>query len=148
MMDSDFVPEKVKAGDVLPELVLSPVDRKTLALFAGASGDHHPIHIDLDYARAAGMPDVFAHGMLVMAWLGRLVTNWAPQERLRGFRGRFVGITHLGNIVRCSGKVVELFEKDGEPMARVELLAANQFGQNKIVGDAIVSLVPETKGAN
>ena len=45
-----------------------------LALFAGASGDHNPIHIDIDFARKAGMPDVFAHGMLSMAWLGRLLT--------------------------------------------------------------------------
>ncbi len=45
-----------------------PVDRTTLALFAGASGDHNPIHIDIDFARRAGMPDVFAHGML--AWPG------------------------------------------------------------------------------
>ena len=41
--------------------------RATLALFAGASGDHNPIHIDLDVARSAGLDDVFAHGMLSMA---------------------------------------------------------------------------------
>lgn len=58
-------------GDTLPVLKLPPVDRKTLALFAGASGDHNPIHIDLDFARRAGLPDVFAQGMLGMAWLAR-----------------------------------------------------------------------------
>jgi acyl dehydratase len=43
--------------------------RETLALYAGASRDHKPIHVDVDFARAAGMPDVVAHGMLSMAWL-------------------------------------------------------------------------------
>lgn len=140
-----FTPEEVRVGDRLPELIAPLVDRTTLALFAGASGDHHPIHIDIDYARAAGMPDVFAHGMLVMAWLGRVVTDWAPQARLRAFGGRFVGITQLGDVVRCSGEVVELFERHGEPVARVELQAADQFGNQKIVGKAIVSLSPTTE---
>jgi acyl dehydratase len=79
------------------------VDRTTLALFAGASGDHNPIHIDLDFARRAGMPDVFAQGMLGMAWLGRLLTRWVPQARLRRFDVRFQGITHLGHVITCRG---------------------------------------------
>ena len=62
--------DAVNVGDALPPLSLPPLTRTTLALYAGASGDHNPMHIDIDFARAAGMPDVFAHGMLSMAWLG------------------------------------------------------------------------------
>ncbi len=54
----------IEAGQTLPPLTLPAINRTTLALFAGASGDHNPIHIDLDFAREAGMNDVFAHGML------------------------------------------------------------------------------------
>ena len=50
--------DSVNVGDALPPLALPPLTRTTLALFAGASGDHNPIHIDIDFARAAGMPDV------------------------------------------------------------------------------------------
>lgn len=132
--------DSVQVGDALPDLTLPPVDRTTLALFAGASGDHNPIHIDVDFARRAGMPDVFAHGMLGMAWLGRVITRWAPQSRLRRFQARFQGITHLGNAVRCSGRVVEKLEMDGERCVRIELQSANQFGQTKIVGEALVAL--------
>ena len=32
---------------------------------AARSGDHNPIHVDIDFAKTAGFPDVFAHGMLV-----------------------------------------------------------------------------------
>jgi acyl dehydratase len=132
--------DTVAVGDTLPDLILPPVDRTTLALFAGASGDHNPIHIDVDFARRAGMPDVFAHGMLGMAWLGRLLTGWAPQSRLRRFQARFQGITHLGNAIRCSGRVVEKLELDGERCVRIEVQSANQFGQTKIVGEALVAL--------
>ena len=130
----------VNVGDELPALQLPPVDRTTLALFAGASGDHNRIHVDTDVARRAGMPDVFAQGMLGMAWLGRIVTGWAPQSQLRRFDARFQGITHLGNAIRCTGHVVEKLEHAGESCVRIELQSANQFGQTKIVGEALVAL--------
>lgn len=130
--------DKVQVGDALPALELSPISRTTLALFAGASGDHNPIHIDTDFARKAGMPDVFAHGMLGMAWLGRLLTNWAPQSRLRRFDVRFQGITHLANAISCTGRVVE--KRDADRSVRVEVQSSNQHGQTKIAGDAWISL--------
>jgi len=131
----------VKPGDFLPELRLPPVDRTLLALFAGASGDHVPLHIDTDFARRAGMPDVFAHGMLGMAWIARLITQWAPQCALRSYSVRFRAITHLGNEPHLSGKVAEVFVLNGERRARVEVQMANQYGEIKIQGEAIVALV-------
>jgi acyl dehydratase len=119
----------VQVGDELPAAATAAGDRTTLALFAGASGDHNPIHIDTDFARKSGMPDVFAQGMLGMAWLGRLLTQWAPQSQLRRFDVRFQGITHLGHAVRCSGRVVEKLEHNGERCVRVEMHSANQYGQ-------------------
>lgn len=130
----------VNVGDALPELQLPAIDRATLALFAGASGDHNPIHIDLDFARRAGMADVFAHGMLGMAWLGRLLTGWRPQAQLRRFDVRFGAITHLGNAPVLSGKVLEVLEQDGETCARVQVEMRNQFGLSKIQGEALVAL--------
>ena len=93
-----------------------------------------------DVARRAGMPDVFAQGMLGMAWVGRLITGWAPQTQLRRFNARFQGITHLGNAIRCTGRVVEKLEVDGERCVRIEVQSANQFGQVKIAGEALVAL--------
>ncbi|MDD5335398.1 MAG: MaoC family dehydratase [Rhodoferax sp.] len=132
--------DSVQVGDQLPALQLAPVNRTTLALFAGASGDHNPIHIDTDVARRAGMPDVFAQGMLGMAWLARVITGWVPQSQLRRFDARFQGITHLGNAIHCSGRVVEKLDHNGEHCVRIELKSANQFGQTKIVGEALVAL--------
>lgn len=132
--------DSVEIGDQLPALQFPPVDRTMLALFAGASGDHNPIHIDVDFARRAGMPDVFAQGMLGMAWVARLITGWAVQSRLRRLDVRFLGITHLGNAIRCSGRVIEKLEQDGERCVRIEVQSANQFGQIKIVGEALVAL--------
>jgi acyl dehydratase len=132
--------DAVKVGDTLPPLTLAPIDRTTLALFAGASGDHNAVHIDLDFARRTGMPDVFAHGMLSMAYLGRLLGAWVDQRQLRQFGVRFVGITHLGHRITCSGRVVEKFEADGERRVKVEIQTANQYGEPRVLGDAVIAL--------
>ena len=134
--------DSVQVGDELPPLQLPAVDRTTLALFAGASGDHNPIHIDIDMARRSGMPDVFAQGMLGMAWVGRLLTDWAPQAQLRSFDVRFQGITHLGNAMHCTGRVVEKLEADarGERRVRIDVQSVNQYGQTKIAGRALIAL--------
>ena len=132
--------DDVSVGQTLSELKLPAINRTTLALFAGASGDHNPIHIDIDFARKAGLPDVFAHGMLSMAWLGRLLTNWVPQTQLREINARFAGITHLGHVMTCSARVLEKFEKDGERCVKVEIQTANQYGEVKILGDAVIAL--------
>ncbi len=95
-------------GAELAPLELPPVSRATLALFAGASGDHNPIHIDIDAAHAAGESDVFAHGMLSMAWLGRLLTDRLPQARLAAWTVRFVAKTPVHAQVTCRASVAEI----------------------------------------
>lgn len=130
----------VEVGTQLPPLMLPALSRTALALYAGGSGDHVPLHIDIDYARKAGMPDVFGHGMLTAAWLGRVLTGWVSQDLIRKLDVRFVGITHLYNEVTCSGRVVEKLEQDGERRVRVEIHASNQYGEKKVVGEALIAL--------
>jgi len=130
----------LKVGDALPAFTTEPVSRLTLALYCGASGDHNPMHVDIDFAKAGGSPDVFAHGMLSMAYLGRLLTNWVDQRQLREYGVRFTAITQVGDAITCSGTVTELFEVAGERRARLVLQTVNQHGQVKLSGDAVVAL--------
>jgi len=132
--------DTVTIGDELSTLVLPALTRETLLVYAEASGDRNPIHTDVDYARAAGMDDVVAHGMLSMAWLGRLVTNWAPQPQLRELNVRFSALTRVGERIACTGRVAEKLERDGERLVRVAVEAANEAGEIKVSGDAYVAL--------
>lgn len=129
--------ESVQVGDTLPVLDTEPISRLTLALYCGASGDHNPIHVDTDFARAAGQDDVFAHGMLGMAYLARLVTGWVPQRAIRALGTRFVAITHVGDRISCSGTVVE---KLADRRVRLVLTAKDHNGAVKLAGEAIVEL--------
>ncbi len=130
----------VKVDQELPPLQLPRISRTTLALFAGSSGDHNPIHIDIDFAKAAGMPDVFAHGMLSMAYLGRFLTRWAPQMQLRQFAVRFAAITPVCAKLTCTGKVAEIIQRNGEVLARLDIGVVDDKGEVKLAGEALVAL--------
>jgi acyl dehydratase len=127
-------------GAELPALVTPPIDPLTLALFAGGSGDHNPIHLDRQFAKANGFDEVFAHGMLSMAYLGRLLSNWAPPERIRDFSTRFVSITPLRSVVTCTGAVAEFVEDGGQRYARLKLKAALSDGAVTLTGEGLVQL--------
>jgi acyl dehydratase len=129
---TDLGTGKVRVGDVLPPLALPPITRTTLALFAGASGDTNRIHIDLDVARSAGLDDVFAHGMLSMAYLGRLLTGWIPQERIASYGVRFAAITPIHSQPTCTGVVTGI--QGG--VARVELTVTLPDGTVTLTGHA------------
>jgi acyl dehydratase len=132
--------DAVAVGDRLGPQASASISRHTLALYGGASGDHNPIHVDSDFAKAAGMPDVFAHGMLSMAYLGQVLTRWVPQSQIRSWGVRFVAITPLHAQVICTGKVVEKFEADGERCVRLELNAHTDSGLHTLAGDAVIAL--------
>lgn len=132
--------DSIAIGTELPPLTVPAISRSTLALFAGASGDHNPIHIDLDAAKSAGVPDVFAHGMLSMAYLARLLTNWVPQQNLRSYQVRFAAITPVHGRPTCTGRVSSIEEIDGERRATVELTVTLADGTVTLSGDAVIAI--------
>ena len=134
----NFNLNNASVGDKIPDLVIEPITRSTLALYAGASGDHNPIHIDLDVAKESGMKDVFAHGMLIMAYLGKAVTNIVPQSNLKNLSVRFSSITNIGDILTCSGKVKKIDKNNSKKTIVLDLIVSDEFGDIKISGVAII----------
>ena len=66
---------EVEVGTQLPAQDF-PIQRANLVQYAGASGDFNVIHWNERVAKAVGLPNVIAHGMLTMATAGRVVTDW------------------------------------------------------------------------
>lgn len=130
----------VAPGTVLAERTEAPVTRDLLARFAAASYDSNPIHVDIDFAKASGYPDVFAHGMLIMARMVRLANDLAGGTRLRSVSTRFVSITRVGDAITSTARLARY--EDG-PMGRVavvDLIAADQAGDIKLKGEATIAL--------
>lgn len=121
-------------GDSLT-LQAPKVTRTALALYAGASGDHNPVHIDIDACEAVGIPDVFAHGMLSMAYLGRLLTDWVPQRRVRSYAVRFSAITPVNATPLCTGTVTRV--EDG--LTHLDLTVSLPDGTVTLRGSAVIT---------
>jgi acyl dehydratase len=112
------------------------ITRTALALYAGASGDHNPVHIDLDACRAVGIDDVFAHGMLSMAYLGTLLSDHWPQGRIASFEVRFSAITPVNSEPTCTGTITRI--QDG--LAHLDLAVTLADGTVTLTGAAAVRL--------
>ena len=132
--------DSLQVGDAIPALTKPAIGPVQLALFAGASGDHNPIHLDDAAAKAGGLPGVIAHGMLSMAFLGQLLTAWVPQRRIRSFSTRFAAMAYPGDVITCRGTVAAKREADGEKLVDLEITAENQKGEKTLLGQATVVL--------
>lgn len=117
-------------------LELPRVSRTTLALYAGASGDHNPAHIDIDACREVGIDDVFAHGMLSMAYLGRLLTDWVQQDKILSYSVRFAAVTPVNAEPTCHGTVVRV---EGS-QAHLDLTTTLPDGTVTLRGTAVVTI--------
>jgi acyl dehydratase len=127
---------KTQPLNSLPVMVTSPITRDTLLRYAAASWDENPLHVDKSYARQAGYPDVFAHGMLSAAYLSRLLTDCLDQAAIDSIHLRFVAITRLGDAVHAQVSEID-FDSVSDithPVNIVKMNAFNQHGECKVVG--------------
>jgi acyl dehydratase len=132
--------EAVRVGEELPALTKTPVDRVQLARYAGASGDFNPVHVDETYAKSLGMPSVYAPGMLIMGFLGQLVSDWARGAQLRRYSVQFSKIVWPGDTVVCKGRVTERWGDEGRYFAELDVWAENQKGELVLRGGAQIQL--------
>jgi acyl dehydratase len=127
----------VTVGEELPTRSF-PLRRVDLVRYAGASGDFNVIHWNERVARAVGLPDVIAHGMLTMAVTGRLASDWAGDPgAVVEYGTKFVRPVPVpdddaGALLEVSGVVSALDEQ--ARTARIDLVARS--GDVKVLGRA------------
>ena len=130
----------VAVGQELPPLKKGPITRDDLKAYAAASGDPNPMHIDDEFARNAGYPGVFAHGMLSMGWLGQLLVQAGGVGSIRRFRTRFAKLTWPGEVISCRGRVTQVTDEGEMRLVDCEIWTENQDGERKLVGSATLAL--------
>jgi acyl dehydratase len=121
--------------------------RADLVRYAGASGDFNNIHWSDRAARAVGLPDVIAHGMLTMALAGRYVGEWCGDPgALLDFRVRFSRPVVVPDDEAAAELVVSgtVAEKIGPDRVVIELVATTAAGNVLTGARAEVRLSPST----
>ncbi|MGH7812411.1 MAG: MaoC/PaaZ C-terminal domain-containing protein [Candidatus Binataceae bacterium] len=126
--------DSVKVGDEIPQFEVSGLSRGDFVRYAGASGDFVPLHYDQTFVEMAGIPTVFAQGMLTAGLLSKALTDYVGIGNVRRFKVRFATRVWPNDTVTCTGKVTGKAEKNGEKLIEGELIVTNQKGEPAIKG--------------
>ncbi len=125
-----------EVSDRLPVRKWVPNDIQ-IRQYAEASGDFNPIHLDDNYARLAGLGGVIAHGMLTMAQMAAMLTDWMGKEgELSKFNVRFEHMVRPGDTIKCSGYIRERSENT----LVCDLEALNHKEERVLSGLALITI--------
>lgn len=132
--------EDVQVGDEIPKLVTAPVTHLQLVRYAGASGDFNPLHTDPKIGEMIGVGGIIAHGMLIMGFVGQMLSDYVGPQALKKFGVRFKGMTHLDDEITCTGTITEKYDENGEGRIAGKVQAADQNGDVKVTGTFVASV--------
>ncbi|HEX6552295.1 MAG TPA: MaoC/PaaZ C-terminal domain-containing protein [Ktedonobacteraceae bacterium] len=132
--------EDVQVGDTIPELVKPALLHIQLVRYAGASGDFNPLHTDPKFGEMVGTGGIIAHGMLIMGFVGQLLSDYVGPAALRKFGVRFRGMTRLDDVITCTGTITEKYEADREGRIAGKVQAVDQNGDVKVSGTFVAAL--------
>jgi acyl dehydratase len=132
--------EDVQVGDAVPKLVKPSLTHIQLVRYAGASGDFNPLHTDPKFGEMVGTGGIISHGMLIMGFVGQMLSDYVGPTALRKFGVRFKGMTRLDDVITCTGTITEKYEVDGVGFIAGKALAADQNGDVKVSGTFVAAL--------
>ncbi len=118
--------DSIEKGEQVTPVVKPAVTRVQIAKFAGASQDFSPLHLDDEFAKAAGYGGVFAHGAIGLSFATEALAKWLENGRVLGVSGRFRKLVWPGDSLRMTGMVAEKYELNGEARIDVDVWAENQ----------------------
>lgn len=126
-------------GMKLPE-IKKDVIQENINLYAKASRDFNPIHIDEAFARKTPFGGTIAHGMLILAYISQMMTGAFGRSWLTGgsLNVRFKSPVRPGDAVTVSGAVRHIEKAAGRAVISCDVLCANRKGEAVITGEAKV----------
>jgi acyl dehydratase len=132
--------DEVQVGDEIPKLVKDPLTHLQLVRYAGASGDFNPLHTNPKIGEMIGVGGIIGHGMLSMGFVGQLLSDYVGPAALRKFGVRFKGMTHLEDVITCTGTITKKYEEDGKGVIEGKVQAVDQNGDLKVSGTFTATL--------
>ena len=127
-------------GYEIPTKNIGFFNQNDLVKYAKASGDFNPIHLDKEFAKTMGLDNVIAHGMLIMAHLGKSIANSNSVSFLKHFSVQFCSITRLEEKLVCRGEVSKIEKNNQKKIITLKLKVLNLTGEVKILGKTIFSI--------
>ena len=132
---------KFREGNALPSVV-KHITQQKINLYADASGDFNPIHVDEAFAASTPLGGTIAHGMLVLAYVSEMMTlafglGWLSGGKLSV---RFKAPARPGDTLTVEGKIDSIENKNSVSYANCSLECHNQRDEAIVVGEAVVQI--------
>jgi 3-hydroxybutyryl-CoA dehydratase len=133
--------EAIQEGEALNPVV-KHITQEQIKLYAEASGDLNPIHIDESFAAKTPLGGTIAHGMLNLAYVSEMMTSAFGQSWLSSgkLRAKFKEPARPGDTLIITSKVNCIEQKDNVSYANCVFECRNQKGEMIVMGEAIVKL--------
>ncbi len=131
--------EDVDIGDELTPLLFTPT-RDQVAAYVKACNITEKRFTDDAYARSLGMDGVIAPGNMGLAYLSRMISDWAEGAVLRKLEVRFRGFVKPGDRLTCKGLIVEKHARGSENSIECDVFIENDNGDRPVAGSATVVL--------
>jgi 3-hydroxybutyryl-CoA dehydratase len=136
----------IQEGKAL-EPVVKYITQEKINLYAEASGDFNPIHVDESFAAKTPFGGTIAHGMLNLAYVSEMMTSAFGESWLSGgkLRAKFKDSARPGDTVTITGKVDCIEQKSNVSYANCSFECRNQRGGTIVAGEATVRLLSDRK---
>lgn len=122
--------------------VVKQITQKKINLYAEASGDFNPIHVDESFAANTPFGGTIAHGMLNLAYVSEMMASvfgqdWSSSGRLRA---RFKEVARPGDTLTISSAVSSIEDRDCVSYANCSFEVRNQKDEVVVAGEATAKL--------
>ena len=116
------------------------IAQANINLYAEASQDFNPIHIDEDFAKKTPLGGTIAHGMLILAYVSQMMSAAFGRSWLTGgkLNVRFKTPARPGDTITVSGRISRIDKGEGQTLIHCDVLCRNQNGETIITGGASV----------
>ena len=126
-------------GDALPT-VEKLIDQELIDMYAQASGDYNPIHVDAEFAAQTQFGGTIAHGMMVAAAISEMMTaafgiDWARSGKMKM---RFRSPVKPGQRAAARGEVRSVAETERGRRISCSVSVTKDDGETAISGTAEV----------
>jgi 3-hydroxybutyryl-CoA dehydratase len=127
-----------KLGDVITETVT--VTDEMVKLFAKATGDYNPIHMDEEYAKKTRFGSRIAHGMLTGGIISRVLAMKVHNEGIYLSQNlKFMKPVYIGDTITAELTLTHFRPRVG--VATFDTNVKNQNGDLVVKGDATIMVV-------
>lgn len=130
---------KFKIGDTAE--ISKTITERDVQSFADVTGDHNPVHVDEEFARATRFGRRIAHGMLSASLISSALANQLPGEGTIYLSQslQFLAPVYLDDTVTARVTVTKI--REDKPIVTLETVCVNQRDELIIKGEAVV-LIP------